>query len=112
MMPAGAIDADTARFDAVRRYLTEHFPEADIPAPTDFGGAATGRVFSIDDWDYSTHQLELGRSVYADRSAAQLVTLLDSYEVAAMMLANPDMRLVIAATLAGNVQCHVDELRR
>jgi hypothetical protein len=112
MMPAGAIDPDTARFDAVRRYLTEHFPEADIPAPTDFGGAAAGRVFSIEDWDSSTHQLELGRSIYADRSVAQLVTLLDRYEVGATMQANPDMRLVVAATLGGNVQCHVDELRR
>lgn len=112
MMRADAIDPDTARFDAVRRYLTEHFPEADIPEPTDFGGAATGRVFSIEDWDYSIHQLELGRAIYEHRSVAQLVTLLDRYEVAATMQANPDMRLVIAATLAGNIQCHVDELRR
>jgi len=112
MMRAESTDPDTARFDAVRRYLTENFPEADIPAPTDFGGVARGRVFSIEDWDNSTHQLELERAVYEDRSVAQVVNLLDSYEVASTLQANPDMRLVITATLAGGVQCHVDELRQ
>jgi len=112
MMWAGATGPDTERFDAVRRYLTVNFPEADIPAPTDFGGATTGRVFSIEDWNYITHQLELERAVYEDRSVAQVVNLLESYEVAATLQANPDMRLVITATLAGGVQCHVDEPRR
>jgi hypothetical protein len=107
-----AIDPHGERFDAVRRYLTENFPEADIPAPTDFAGATTGRVFAIEDADYSFHQLELGRSVYEDRSVAQLISLLDAHDVAATLQANPERRLVVAMTLGGGVRCHVDELRR
>ncbi|MGH7324811.1 MAG: hypothetical protein ACREJ9_09195 [Candidatus Rokuibacteriota bacterium] len=108
----GATDPNAARLDAVSRYLTENFPEADVLAPTDFGGAAKGRVFSIEYGDYSTHQLELGRSVYEDRNAVQLITLLDTHAVAATMQANPDRRLVIASTAGGGVQCHVEVLRR
>lgn len=111
-MQPRAIDWNAARLDAVRRYLTENFPDADIPAPTDFGGITTGRVFFVEDVDDSTHQLELGRSVYEERSAAQLVALLDAHTVAATMQANPDMRLVIAPTWDGGVQCRVEALRR
>jgi hypothetical protein len=103
------IEANEARFDAVRRYLTENFPEADIPAPQEFAGAE--RVFCVEDFDYSQHQLELGRSIYEDRSPAQLVELLEAHDVAQTMRANPEARLVVAPRWGGGIDCSVAELR-
>lgn len=110
MMRRGAADANESRFDAIRKYLTENFPDADIPAPSDFEGATTGRVFHVEE-TYDTWQLELWRSVYEDRSVAKLVELLEALTVAETMRMNPESRLVITPASGGGIECSIEELR-
>lgn len=110
MIRMGVTDTNEARFDAVRKYLTENFPDADIPAPSDFEGTTTGRVFHVEE-SYDTWQLELGRSVYEDRSVAKLVELLEAHTVAETMRMNPESRVVIAPASGGGVACSIEELR-
>lgn len=104
------VDANELRFDAIRKYLTENFPDADIPAPSDLEGAVTGRIFRVEE-SYDTWQLELRRSVYEDRSVGKLVELLEAHTVAETMRMNPESRLVIAPASGGNIQCSIEELR-
>jgi hypothetical protein len=104
------VDANELRFDAIRRYLTEYFPDADIPAPSDLEGAVIGRVFRVEE-SYDTWQLELGRSVYEDRSVAKLVELLEAHTVAETMRMNPESRLVIVPASGGDIECSIEELR-
>lgn len=103
-------DGNELRFDAIRKYLTENFPDADIPAPSDLDGAVTGHVFRVEE-SYDTWQLELGRSVYEDRSAAKLVELLEAHTVAETMRMNPDSRFVMARAWSGDIECSIEELR-
>jgi hypothetical protein len=109
-MQTGVTDPNEARFDAVRKYLTDNFPEADIPPPSDFEGAGTGRVFFVEE-SYDVRQLELGRSVYEDRSVVQLVTLLEAHTVAETMRMNPERRLLMAPVWDGRVTCSLEDLR-
>jgi hypothetical protein len=104
------VDANELRFDAIRKYLTEYFPDADIPAPSDLEGAVMGRVFRVEE-SYDTWQLELGRSVYEERSVAKLVELLEAHTVAETMRMNPESRLVIVPASGGDVECSIEELR-
>lgn len=105
------IDPNQASFEAVRKYLSQNFPDADsIPAPRDVEGAAPARIFSVEE-GYDLTQLELRRAVYQNRTVAQLVALLEAHTVAETMQANPEQRLVIAPLANGGVRCSIEALR-
>lgn len=103
----GLGEAEQAKRDAVKSYLSEEFPQTSVIYRPDLGdGIVT--IFCVIE-NYGQRQLEISRPLMDDRQ--NVVDVLRAHSVAEKMRENPGRRVVVSAPGGGVIECDVENLR-